>query len=184
MAFDIEKWYNDILVTDVIVQFNGIISSERISELLDSIEKELENRNEKAKLKKKVYNVMVEALQNLFHHSEKLPGNQDAENENKFAIFVLGKESETKYSLQCGNFILNRKIKILRDRIEQINYLTLNEVKILYQLILNNNEYSNKGGGGLGLIDIAKRTGNRLEYKFQNYNELYSFFCLKVLITD
>jgi hypothetical protein len=185
MAFDIESWYNEISNGDVIVQHKGSITPELIGIILEKIENEINNRNEKSKLKKKVYNVMVEALQNLFHHSERVPEIfKIGENEKKFVIFVLKKESEGSYSFTSGNFIRENRVKFLKDRIDQINYLTIDEMKILYQLILNNEEYSDKGGGGLGLVDIAKRTGNRLEYSFIKYQEAFYFFSLKISITN
>jgi hypothetical protein len=185
MAFEIESWYNEISVGDVIVQHKGAISPELICIILEKIENELEKRDEKSKLKKKVYNVMVEALQNLYHHSERPPEIfKNEENEKKFVIFVLKKVSEGNYSFISANFIEENRVKFLKDRIDQINYLNTEDMKILYQLILNNSEYSDKGGGGLGLVDIAKRTGHHLEYSFNKYSEGHYFFSLKISITN
>jgi hypothetical protein len=185
MAFDIDGWYSEIIKGDVIVQHKGSISAELITLILENIENEFEKRNEKPKLKKKVYNVMVEALQNLFHHTEAPPEIfKFGEIEKKFAIFVLKKESEGIFSYYSGNFISDKSLRFLKDRIDQINYLTHDDLKILYQLILNNDEYSNKGGGGLGLVDIAKRTGHHYEYSFNKYVDGHHFFCLKILITN
>jgi hypothetical protein len=184
MAFDIESWYNDITTGDVVIQHKGAISPELITLILENTETEFDKRKEKSKLKKKVYNVMVEALQNLFHHSE-TPSEifKIGDIEKKFAIFVLKKETEGSFCFCSGNFVVENRVKFLKDRIDQINYLTLDELKILYQLILNNDEYSDKGGGGLGLIDIAKRTGHHFEYSFHKFIEGHYFFCLKILIT-
>jgi len=185
MAFEIESWYNEILIGDVIVHHKGAITTELISLLLEKIENDLDRRNEKSKLKKKIYNVMVEALQNLYHHSEMPPEIfKNGNNEKKFVIFVLKKESEGSYSFTSGNFIIERRVKFLKDRIDQINYLSAEDLKILYQLILNNAEYSDKGGGGLGLVDITKRTGRPLEYSFNKYCEGHYFFELKISITN
>jgi len=185
MAFDIEGWYNEIGSGDVIIRHKGTISAELITNVLDKIEAELDSRGEKSKIKKKVYNVMVESLQNLFHHTENSPENNKlGENDKKFAIFVLKKETDSDYSLTSGNFVIEKRVKFLKDRLDQINYLTADELKILYQLILNNDEYSDKGGGGLGLVDIAKRTENRYDYSFHSQNNGFYFFCLKILITN
>ena len=39
-------------------------------------------------------------------------------------------------------------------------------------------ELSSKGGAGLGLIDIAKKTGNKFEYHFLPIDDNFSFFIL------
>jgi hypothetical protein len=185
MALDIDGWYNEMIEGDVVVHHKGIISAELITNVLDQIENELAARNEKSKLRKKVYNVMVEALQNLFHHTELKPEIfKTNEIDKNFAIFVLKKLPDGNFNVINGNFVEERRVKLLKDRMDQINYLTMDELKILYQLILNNQEYSDKGGGGLGLIDIAKRTGHEYEYSFHNQNNGFYFFCLKILITN
>ncbi|MDF1548019.1 MAG: SiaB family protein kinase [Bacteroidales bacterium] len=185
MAFDIEGWYNEIGNGDIIAHHKGAISAELISRVLEHVENELNNREEKSKLRKKVYNVMVESLQNLFHHTENPPENVKlGDIDKKFVIFVLKKETGGEYSFTSGNFVIEKRVKFLKDRLDQINYLTADELKILYQLILNNDEYSDKGGGGLGLVDIAKRTENRYEYSFHNQNNGHYFFCLKILINN
>ena len=45
-----------------------------------------------------------------------------------------------------------------------------------------NGKLSKKGGGGLGLIDIAKKSRNKLGYSFKEIDEDYSFFTLIVKI--
>ena len=48
--------------------------------------------------------------------------------------------------------------------------------------VLNNEEFSEKGGGGLGMIDVAKKAGSDLRYSFFEFDEKYSFFEFKVTI--
>ncbi|OQY02016.1 MAG: hypothetical protein B6I20_07270 [Bacteroidetes bacterium 4572_117] len=183
MEFDVEGWYKKVNQGDVVLSHAGSISTKAITMILDDIEQALFERSEKSKLKKKIYNVVVEALQNLYHHTDNASKKVIDVFGEKFATFVLKKESENTYVFYSGNFIYEKNIKLLRDRINQINYLTVEELKILYKLILNNNEFSDKGGGGLGLVDIAKRTGCKFEYSFNSYTENCYFFCLKVTIS-
>lgn len=183
MVFDIEEWYKGVNKGDVILSHYGTISESSITVILNKIEQAINERNEKLKLRKKVYNVMVEALQNLYHHTDDPPKNVIDKFGENFATFVLKKESENNYCFTSGNFINKNRIKFLKDRMDQINYLTSEDLKILYKLLLNNNEFSDKGGGGLGLVDIAKRTGHKYDYSFNNYTNIFYFFCLKITIS-
>ena len=70
----------------------------------------------------------------------------------------------------------------MKERLDKIKSLEKEELKDLYKFILNNQEFSKKGGGGLGLIDMAKRTNGRIEYKFTTYDENYSFFNLDIFV--
>jgi hypothetical protein len=71
---------------------------------------------------------------------------------------------------------------MISDRINQINSLSKEELKALYKLILNNEEFSEKGGGGLGMIDMARKTGTKMEYEFLPVNEKLLFYVLKINI--
>jgi hypothetical protein len=44
--------------------------------------------------------------------------------------------------------------------------------------MLSNSEFSSKGGAGLGLIEMAKKTGNKLDYDFLQFDSEHSYFIL------
>ena len=56
------------------------------------------------------------------------------------------------------------------------------EFKNYYQDVLSNGTLSEKGTAGLGMIDIARKSGNKLEYQFLPINDTNSFFCLNIKI--
>ncbi len=181
MAFDIHEWYRLMTDHNVIFAYKGSITADLISSILETIEAKLTAIDEKLAVRRKVYNVLVEALQNLYHHIDEPPESERNVFDPKFAICIFSKVDD-QYKLSTGNFVRKEKIKILKDRMDQINYLTNDEIRSLYKLILNNQEFSEKGGGGLGMVDIAKRTGNKLNYTFYKYDEKIYFFCLDILI--
>lgn len=179
--FDLNTWFTKATKGNVIMTYQGEITAELITNVLSSLEDRLEQTNEDSKVKKKVYNVLVESLQNLYHHIDEAPS--DINLDKNFAIFVVSRYGEG-YKINTGNFVRKSRVKMIKDRLDQINYLNKEELKSLYKMILNNEEFSPKGGGGLGMIDIARKSGNKLEYEFINYNQEYSFFSLSVLIAD
>ena len=176
--FDILKLYDQVNDNDVLFTYKGEITSTLITNFLEVIEGKLDVENKK-KIKRKVYYVSVECLQNLYHHIDKAP--TIANLEDNFAIFVLSKKTNG-YRIFTGNFVYSDKIQILKDRMDQINALSNVELKALYKLVLNNQEFSDKGGGGLGMIDIVKRTGNKLYYKFYHCDGEYYFFELNITV--
>jgi len=181
MSFDLHEWYDKMNDQSVVFAYEGAITADLITSVLETIELKLDEINENAKVKKKVYNVLVESLQNLYHHIDVPPDKEILNLDDKFAIFVFAK-FDGYYRISTGNFVKIDKYQILKDRLDQINYLSQDELKSLYKLILNNEEFSIKGGGGLGMIDIARKTGNKLEYQFYTYNRDYFFYCMEVII--
>ncbi len=181
MSFEINKWFDKITKGDVIITYQGEITADLITNVLTLIEDKLEESEEKSKVKKKVYNVLVESLQNLYHHIDEPPA--DFRMDKNFAIFVVLKQ-KNGYKVITGNFVKKDQVKTIKDRLDQITYLNAVELKSLYKLILNNEQFSPKGGGGLGMIDIARKSGNNLDYEFIEYNKDYSFFSLNVAIEE
>jgi hypothetical protein len=96
---------------------------------------------------------------------------------------MIGKTYEG-YSIITGNYILNENVSGLKKRIDEINALTKEEFKEYYKQVLDNGEMSLKGGGGLGIIDIARKSGEKLEYEFLSLPNNVSFFILKIKITN
>ena len=168
---------------DTLFSYQGVMTDTKISDILDSIEDIFDNKEEERKIVKRIYNISVETLQNLYHHSDNFDiiekgGIETVSN----TVFILKEVEGGKYQIITGNFVKKNNIRILKERIDQLNFLNKNEVKALYKLILNNEEFSNKGGGGLGIIDLVKRTGQSLDYNFYYFNEEYIFFSLRIAI--
>lgn len=63
-----------------------------------------------------------------------------------------------------ANFIKIERLKVFTDYIDHTNSLGPNELKALYRKVLANNHYSEKGGGGLGIINMIRKSGNKLKY--------------------
>jgi hypothetical protein len=181
MSFNLKEYYSNLNKGDVILAYKGSITSELINDILEGVEKKLEVADADSKLRKKIYNVLVESLQNLFHHIEMVHEGIKEELEPKFGVLVVVKENEL-YKITTGNFINARRIKFLKEKIDKINSLSKDELKDMYKFILNHQKLSAKGGGGLGLVDIARKSGNKLEYEFYNYNDDYYFFNLTISV--
>jgi hypothetical protein len=173
MSFNLADWYSKSRTGEIVIEYKGEITSDLITNLLEVAESKLDELETPSKIRKKLYNVLVESLQNLFHHSEESPFEED--NKAKVGAIILTKNSDL-FTLMTGNYTCLENKKKIIDRIEQINSLSKDELKQLYKMILNNEEFSEKGGGGLGMIDIARKTGNRLSYSFQNITDKKIFY--------
>jgi len=181
MSFDVNEYYSKLNGGDLLMAFKGNISSELISNVLEVVESKMDEFNESSKIRKKVYNVLVESLQNLYHHIEVLPEKMFEEHGAKFGILMVSRH-EDRYKISTGNFISQDKVDVLRNKIDKINSMGKEELKDMYKFILNHQRLSEKGGGGLGLVDIARKTGNKLEYTFEKYDDIYYFFNLDVYV--
>ena len=173
------KIYDKMDKNNILLSFKGDITSELLTSILQIMENKMENMQEEPKTKKKVYNVLVECLQNLYHHMDDATDlNGD---KNRSAIFMIAKNNGI-YDIITGNYILTENIVGLKTRLDEVNSLSKDKLKEYYRSVLNNGEMSLKGGGGLGMIDIARKTGEKLAYDFLEIDNKVSFFTLIIKV--
>jgi len=166
---------------NILLCFKGDITSDLLTSILQIMESKMDSMNEEPKLKKKVYNVLVECLQNLYHHMEEY----DLDDLTKrSAIFMIGRKKDSEgYEIYTGNYILKINVPKLKERLDKVNSLSREELKEYYLAVLNNGEISEKGGGGLGMIEIARKSGEKINYNFLEISDKISFFTLKINVT-
>jgi hypothetical protein len=182
MSFDIDNYFPSQTNDNVILLYKGNIDSDVINHVLDTVEDKMVGVNEESKLRKKVYNVLVESLQNLYHHVDRVPDDFEDQTSERYGLLIV-KKVDNGYRIITGNFVHADNIEKLEEKLKRINRSNHEEIKELYKFILNHQRISAKGGGGLGLVDIARKTGNKLEYMFKVYNDKYSFFYLDILVS-
>ncbi len=171
----IEQIRRQISEFEVMLAYRGEVSQEIILALLEMTEKKLDSSNIAVSIKSKIFNVMVGCLQNINFHSVK-------DIHSKSNMFVIGR-IENGYSICSGNAIRNDEVAPLKEKLDRINEMTEEDLKDFYQEWLTSRNLNEKKGIGLGLIDIARRTGNLLEFDFYEIDKDHCYFSLRTLIS-
>jgi hypothetical protein len=180
---NIYNLYKTMEQENILLSFKGVVTSDLLTSVLQIMESKMNYLEESPKTKKKVFNVLVECLQNLYHH---IDVNEDGVAqreaiEAKSALFLIAKE-EDYFQIRTGNYVDKQSAIDLSEKLEKINSMDKEELKLYYQEVLNTGALSEKGTAGLGMIDIARKSGNKLEYQLLDINDTTSFFCLNVRI--
>lgn len=131
-------------------------------------------------VQKKVFHVMVECLQNISKHADNQFNFVEAKDGR--GIFLVSKD-EKEYNVTTGNVVKNEKKDELKKMLEHINHLDRPNLNKLYKQKIKEGRLSEKGGAGLGFIDIARKTGQKLVYSFIKIDEEKSFFVLTSTIS-
>jgi hypothetical protein len=168
--------HHTMMSQKLILVYQGDFTQESTKSILAMAERNLDSSGEESSIKRKVFNVMVEALQNIVKHSDELV---DGEIRSHAAIFLIGKESD-RYCIMSGNPIRKSNVAGLKEKLNRINGLDKDGLKDLYKEIIKNTTISEKGGAGLGFVDMARKSGEKLEFDFPDLSAEYCFFCLKV----
>lgn len=173
--YDLHK---TMLKKNLILVYEGEFTQEITKSVLSMAERNMDSFGEESNVKRKVFNVMVECLQNICKHSENYEDSSIGKNN---AIFMIGKH-EKEYFITSGNAIPNSKVANLAAKLETINALDKEGLKSLYKDIIKNGSLSDKGGAGLGFVDMARKSGQKLRFDFEPINEELTFFSLKTTI--
>ena len=132
-----------------------------------------------ATLQKRIYYIMVEGLQNITHHQDEIANDR---NFDKYpGIFAIQKSGE-RYFITTGNIVANDKVDDLKSRLDTINSLDKDSLKKYHREILTEGSISDKGGAGLGLIEMSRKSGNKLLYRFEKLDEEFTYFYLQTLL--
>jgi anti-sigma regulatory factor (Ser/Thr protein kinase) len=156
----------------LVISHLGELNQEKISELSTRVEEQLMAMAISKGALRKMFNIVIEALQNILLHGEK-----DKEG-FQHSYIIVGEDNGT-LTLCTANLVSNNRVSSMRKRLEGIKALDEQALKGKYMEVLSNGELSDKGGAGLGFLTIALKSGNNIEFHFRNVNDSVSLFSLQ-----
>ncbi len=179
---DYLRSYKNIYDQNIILMYKGELTFDLVTSMIATLEERLEELEENRKVKKKFYNVATECIQNLYYHLDEVNADEiKISTYDANSALVLIAARKRFYSLQTGNYLPTDKVESIQRRLDEINEVAPEELRGLYKQVLAEQEFSDKGTGGLGFIDIARKTGGqKLRYKFQEVNQEVSYFTLQI----
>jgi hypothetical protein len=177
--FLLSEFYQLMKKNDVIMVYEGEFSQEITKSFLSMTESNFKTENVNDAIIKKVYNIMTEALQNICKHEFKV----DDENMDKTKSLFIISEKELEYQIITGNAIKEKVINVIKEKIEKVNSLDQEGLKSLYKEARLNSTISEVGGAGLGFIDIARKSGNKISYHFSPVNQDIFYFIQMVTVS-
>lgn len=160
-----------------VLVYSGEFNQDIVKSMLTYAEGKLDATGVDDLVKKKMFNVMVEMLQNITKHQF-----TELESQSVQPCFVLIEEPE-HFNVVTGNPIEFTKIPVVTERIDKVNDMNADELKEYYKQARLNSRISEVGGAGLGFIDMARKSENKLEYGILEMDSKnYKYFSLKARI--
>jgi len=141
---------------------------------VDDVVKFIETLDEKPALIRKICFLTVETLQNIIHHSA-------TRNDNTYAYFELIKEDDS-YLIKTGNLIKKEDTEKLEDKLRSVSKISEDEIKEKIIESLKHEGFSDKGGAGIGLLSIQKRTGKGMLYEIEYFRDEFNFIHFEIRI--
>ncbi len=174
--FDLYDLKQTVNKYGVLISFAGPFSHGIIEELGQAVTKYLESQDLSKATLMDVFSVFIEQTQNVRNYAvnRETEGNNDLDFNN--GIVTIGR-SGPHHVVCSGNFLKKSDAENLTIKLNQLHNLDKKELKALYKQQLREERKPDQGGG-LGLIDMARKSTLPLEYEVRQLDEKYCFFSL------
>lgn len=159
--------------------FCGKFTSEKTDLIIRFFENFLDQENIIQKIQKRAFYIFVEGIQNVLRHQSS-PENISP----LYNGFLLFQQEGQQIAFTMGNIIPGAQEQTIAERLDVLNKMNRDELNEYYKKVLKNEVLSEKGGAGLGLIEIARKSQNLLKYHFAKLDEDYSIFYLQMVVSD
>ncbi|MET0225897.1 MAG: SiaB family protein kinase [Dokdonella sp.] len=163
----------------ILISFTGSFSHSIIEELGTAVKKYLESAESQKTAMVDVFSVYIEAAQNVRNYSERrlVAGQNDIDS----SIVVIAKR-DTRYRIYAGNVVEAEDTAELGARLDRLAVMDKPALKEAYKEQRRKERGPDDLGAGLGLIEIARRATQPLEYTFTPLPDGRAYFSLCVEI--
>jgi len=176
VSASLREYHTVLSANEIVLAFGGEIRGGVVTNVMNILDTYLEEE-QNSSLRRRVQQVVIECIQNIERHS-------GGYGDNKNQATILLTRQGGGYNISVRNVISLADVNPLKEKIEKINALSREELMDYYKKSLRENTISAKGGAGLGLIEISRRSGNKIAYEFDTENGGTSRFSLMVTISN
>jgi hypothetical protein len=165
--------FNKLKCDNLSLLYNGSFSDSITLKFIELSEYNLNTNVNLSKIRNRVSFLMAECFQNIVRHGE---GSKVEGSKEDLPGFFSTKNTGNTYFITSGNLIDKKNIEKLESQLEKVNSLSQEELKELYRKVMGTEGFTERGGAGLGLIEMARKSGYRIEYSFTEFDESFSYF--------
>ena len=130
----------------------------------------------------RVFSVFVEQSQNIIRHSADLIQEDHPDLDHHSSGVIAVGFDKGAYFVNDGNRIENDRVEELRNRLDQIQNMDRDALNRLYREQRKNSRSQNQNNAGLGLIELARKASQPVEFIFETVDKEISFFSIRAVI--
>ncbi|MBN2891093.1 MAG: SiaB family protein kinase [Bacteroidales bacterium] len=171
------NYFNLLKSDNFSLLYHGMFRDEFTEKIISLSEGNIDQEQDTTTIRNRISFLIAESFQNIVRHGE--IDDDKKRNVNEFGIFSIRSVGNIYY-ISSANIVDNQNIQDISTKLAQINELGKEDLKKLYLEILSNDRLTDKGGAGLGLIQMAYKSGNKLEFDFEKVDDKVSFFYLQI----
>jgi hypothetical protein len=178
MIENLYKFKDEIQKEGIICCFTGPFTQELLIGIGETLKKKMQLEGESMSTTLDLFSVFVEETQNIIHHSAERVSRslQTPEAKNLALGIIIVGQKDRSYYIQGGNYVENKQIKIIQQRLKILQQMNQDELETYYRKQRKKKLKSIKERPGLGLIEVARKVSQPIEFSFKKIDDSYSFF--------
>lgn len=171
-----------LLNQGVILSFTGFVTERVLFSLGEALKQKMLLDDADTNTAKRVFSIFVEQVQNMIRYSTlRQEGPGDPKVELSAGMITVGRV-DGRFFVVCGNEVANADVPLLQGRLQKIAAMDKDQLKAYYREKLKEEPESHSKGASIGLIEIARRATEPIEFDFLRLDDERAFFCLKAYV--
>ena len=150
---------------DIVLYFKGTLDYDAIGELIVSLKDKMRYRRVRFGLYKKILTLMIESLENIIRYRTHF-GKRGKALDLYPPEFLISLDDDFVF-IESMNAVFDTDIGPLDERLSLLNNLDSDKLRELYKETITNGRFSERGGAGLGIIEMAKIADEKIGFSFK-----------------
>lgn len=157
----------------IFLSYGGFLTQTLIAGMTEALEKEAEYYELTMGIANNIFTIFIELSQNVMNYSKSQ--NIDSKEVKSEGLIVVGKDEIGNYYIHSQNIIAYEDKNKIESKLNEIVTLNRDELKKKYRELRRSGKDSHGKGGGIGFLEIAKRS-DEIKFEFKKINEDKYYF--------
>jgi hypothetical protein len=175
------EYYKKMCERNIVLDFQGAISQDLVVGMAELLKNKSSQDFGRSIMVKKLFSIFIEMAQNIAIYSAERVQLDDRHGDVGAGIIVVTEENKN-YTITSGNLVKKEAISKIIEHCQKINGMGKEELRKFYKAQIKSSRERGKKGAGVGLIDIARKSGNTIRYGVIQVDDINSFLVLSVKI--
>jgi len=175
-------YYKKMCERKIVLDFQGAISQDMLVGMAELVKNKFITDLGQTGLVKRIFSIFVEMAQNIAFYSEERVRLENHDTDVGVGIIMVSEVEKKIYNITSGNLVKTAAIPRITRHCDCINHMEKDDLKKFYKERIKAVRETGRHGAGVGLIDIARKSGSPIVYKVTDVDDTNSFLVLSVKI--
>lgn len=162
----------------IVFSFSGMISQSLTEFMIETAAKQFADEGHDKNTTKSMFLISIELLQNVMSYSKQKLIREGNKYTSPGVLVVGYDDKKGKYYVNTSNEIGEADKLKVSEKLDYINSLDSKEQRKLLREKLKSAEDTHERGAGVGFIEVAKRSSEKVEYDFEEIDGKLYFHIL------